>query len=151
LSPRDGRPFRPQDVADVALRDGRLECGSEESGQFLLSEGWVLAFSPSQPDPTLRVRLIRVTVAVVNEGLPGRASLTVATAKLGEIVPAEGKAQFLAEDLKVFSLIEAQEESLLRQSSFDLPGRVALHGVPPEAEDSPMIPLMEQSGKILDW
>jgi hypothetical protein len=74
---------------------------------------------------------------VVNERLPGRTSLAVATAKLGKIVSAERKAQFLAEVLKVLSPIKALEKLLLDQSSFDLTGGVALHEVPPEAEIAP--------------
>jgi hypothetical protein len=71
---------------------------------------------------------------VVNECLPGRAPLTVATAELGKVVSTEGKTQFLAEGLKVLSLLETLEELLLGQSSFDLTGGVAFHRVPPETE-----------------
>jgi hypothetical protein len=116
------------------LGDGDLELVFEEIGQFLLGEGQVLSFLLPQPGPTLRSHLVRVTVAVVNERLPGRASLMVATAELRKVVSTEGKAQFLAKSLKVLPLVETLEELFLSQSSLDLPGGVALHGVPPEAE-----------------
>jgi hypothetical protein len=121
----------------MALRDGHLELDGEEPGQFLLSESRVPSFLLSQPGPTLRRGLVRMTVAVVNEGLPARASLAVAAAELRQVVPAEGKAQFLAEGVKVLPLVEAQEKLLLGQSSFDLTGGVALHGIPPVAEMVP--------------
>jgi hypothetical protein len=137
LSPGDGHPLLSQYVADAALGDGLLELVSEEDSQLLLGEGRVLSFLLPQPGPTLRSHLVRVTVAVVNERLPGRASLAVATAELGKVVSTERKAQFLAESLKVLSPGEALEELLLGLSSFDLTGGVALHGIPPEAEIAP--------------
>jgi len=137
LSSGDGHPLLSQYVADAALGDGDLELVFEEIDQFLLGEGRVLSFLLPQPDPTLMSHLVRVTVPVVNEYLPGGASLAIATAKLGKVVSTERKAQLLAEGLKVPSLVEALEELLLGQNSFDLTGGVALHGVPPEAEIAP--------------
>jgi len=131
LSSRDGHSLLSQYVADAALGDGLLELGFEEGSQFLLGEGQVLSFLLPQPGPTLRSHLVGVTVAMVNERLPGRPSLAVATAKLGKVVSTEGKVQFLAEVLKVLSPVEALKKLLLGQSSLDLTGCVVLHGVPP--------------------
>jgi len=137
LSSRDGHSLLSQYVADAALGDGLLELGFEEGSQFPLSEGQVLSFLLLQPGPSLSGHLVRVTVAVVNERFPGGTSLAVATTKLGKIVSAQRKAQFLAEVLKALSSIKALEKLLLGQSSFDLTGGVALHKVPPEAEMAP--------------
>jgi len=145
LSPRNSHSFLSQDVADTALGDRHLELGFEEIGQFLLREGQVLPLLLPQPSSTLRSHLVSMPASVINERLPGsvlslpkgRASLVVATAEIRKRPPAEGKAQFLAEGLKVLSLVEAQEELLLPQSSFDLTGGVSLHGIPPEAEIAP--------------
>jgi hypothetical protein len=115
----------------VALGEGRLEFGFEESGQLRLREAWGLAFPLPQPGPTLGRRPVSVTLAVVNEGLPRRATLLVALAEVRHRPPAEGKTQFLAQGLKFLTLVEAQEELLLGQSSFDLTGGIAFHGVPP--------------------
>jgi len=124
------------------LGNGDLKLGLEEIGQFLLGEGWILSFLLPQPGPTLRGCLVRMTMAVVNQGLPGgalslskgRACLAVATPELGKVVPAERKAQFPTEGLKVFPLVKALEELFLGQSSLDLMGGVAFHGIPPRAE-----------------
>jgi hypothetical protein len=113
------------------LGDGHLELDFEEIGQFLLGEGRVLSFLLPQPGPTLRNDLVRVAMAMVNERLPGRTSLTIATAQLRKVVPAEGKVQFLTEVLKVLSLVKALEKLLLGQSPLDLTGSVAFHGVSP--------------------
>jgi hypothetical protein len=131
LPPRDSHPFRSQHVADLALGDGLLKLGLVESGQFLLGEGQVLSLPLPQPGPPLRGGLVEVTVAMVNERLPGRASLTITAAELGEVVPAEEKAQFLAEGCEVLSLVETLQELLLGQSSFDLTDGVVFHWLPP--------------------
>jgi len=140
LSPRGSHSFLSQDVADAALGDGHLELSFEEIGQFLLGEGQVLSLLLPQPGSPLKSHLVRVSVAVINERLPdgvlslpkGRASLAIATAELGKVVSTEGKAQFLAKGLKVLSLVETLEKLFLGQSSLDLTGGIALHGIPPE-------------------
>jgi len=153
LSPRDGHPFRSKYVADLALGDGLLELVFEKGSEFLLSESRVLSFPFPQPGPTLGGRLVRVAVAMVNERLPGgalslvlsyaeglskgRASLTVTAAELRKVVPAEGEVQFLAEALKVLSLVEALEQLLLGQGLLDLTSGVAFHGVPPCTKITP--------------
>jgi hypothetical protein len=115
----------------VVLGEGFLKLLRKKSGQFLLSEGGVLSLPLAQPRLTLWSDLVGVTVPMVNEGLPGRASLTVATAEGGQVVSTEGQAQFLAESLKILSLVEVPEQLLLGQRSIDLTGGIALHGVPP--------------------
>ena len=90
LSSRDGHSLLSQYVADAALGDGLLELGSEEGNQFLLGEGQVLSFLLPQPGLTLRRHFVSVTMPVVNECLPGRSPLTVATAELGKVVSTEG-------------------------------------------------------------
>ncbi len=114
-----------------------MEFVFEESGQFLLGEGQALSFLLPQPGPTVGSHLVRVTMAMINECLPGRAALTIATTELRKVVLAEGKTQFLAESLKVLPPVEALEELLLGQSSFDLTGSVVFHGISPEAEIIP--------------
>jgi hypothetical protein len=68
-----------------------MELSFEEMSQFLLGEGRVLALALPQPGPTFRRHLVRVTMAMINERLPGRTSLAIAMAELGQIVPAEGQ------------------------------------------------------------
>jgi len=131
LSTGNSHSFLSQYVADAALGNRDLKLDLEEIGQFLLGEGWILSFLLPQPSPTLRGCLVRVTMAVVNQGLPGRACLAVATPELGKVVPAERKAQFPTEGLKVFPLVKALEELFLGQSSLDLMGGVAFHRIPP--------------------
>jgi hypothetical protein len=46
-----------------------------------------------------------MALAMVNERLPGGPVLAVAAAQLGKIVPAMGKAQFLAKSFKVLSCV----------------------------------------------
>jgi hypothetical protein len=131
LSPRDRHPCHSEHVADLALGDALLELGLVESGQFLLGEGQVLSLPLPQPSPPLRSGLVEVTVAMVNERLPGRASLAITAAELRAVVPAEGQAQFLAEGCPVLSLVEALQKLLLGQSSFDLTDGVVFHWFPP--------------------
>jgi hypothetical protein len=131
LSPRDSHPFRSEHVADLALGDGLLKLGLVESGQFLLGEGQVLSLPLPQPGPPLRSGLVEVTVTMVNDRLPGKASLAITAAELREVVPAEGKAQFLAEGFEALSLVEALQKLLLGQSSFDLTDGVVFHWLPP--------------------
>lgn len=52
-------------------------------------------------------------------------------AELGNVVPTEGKAQFLAQGLKVLSLVEALKKSLPSQGAIDLADSVSFHGIPP--------------------
>jgi len=113
------------------LGDGLVELNFEEGGQLLLSEGRVLSLALPQPGPTLRRHFVRVAVAVVNERFPARPSPPIATAELGQIVPAEEQAQLLTQGIEVLSLIQALQELLLGQSSFDLTRAVAFHSVPP--------------------
>jgi hypothetical protein len=115
------------------LGDGLVELGFEESDQFLLGEGQALSFALPQPDPTLRRHFVRVAVAVVDERFPGRAALAIVTAELGQIVPAEGQVQLLAQRVEVLSLIQSQQELLLGPGSFDLTGGVAFHRIPPRS------------------
>jgi len=131
LSPRSSHSLLSQYVADTALGDGFLELVFKEGSQFLLSEGRVLSFLLPQPAPPLKSHLERVTMPVVNERFPGGASLAMATPEVRKRPPAKGKAQLLTEVLEVLSLVEALENLLLGQSSLDLTGGVALHGIPP--------------------
>ena len=119
LSSSGGHSFLSQYVADPALGDGDLELVFEAIGKFLLGESRVLSLLLPQPGPTLRSHFVRVTVAMVNERLPGgvlclpkgRASLAVATAEVRKRPPAEEEAQFLAKGLEVLSLVEAQVQA----------------------------------------
>ena len=119
MSSRGSHSFLSQYVADVALGDGDLELGFEEIDQVMLSQGRALSLLLPQPGPTLRSHFVRVTVAMVNERLPGgvlclpkgRASLAVATAEVRKRPPAEEEAQFLAKGLEVLSLVEAQVQA----------------------------------------
>jgi hypothetical protein len=131
LSPRERHPFHSEHVADLALGDGLLKLGLVESNQCLLGEGRVLSLPLPQPGPPLRSGLVGVTVTMVNERLPGRAPLAITAAELRAVVPAESQAQFLAEGGEVLSPVEALQELLLGQSSFDLTDSVVFHRLPP--------------------
>jgi len=119
LSSRGSHSFLSQYVADAALGDGDLELGFEEIDRVMLSQGRALSLLLPQPGATLRSHFVRVTVAMVNERLPGgvlslpkgRASLAVARAEVRKRPAAEQKAQFLAKGLKVLSLVEAQVQA----------------------------------------
>jgi hypothetical protein len=84
LSSRKGHPFRPQDIADLALGNGYLEFLLEALNQFLLGESQVPFLLLSQPDSALKRHFVRVATAMVNERLPSGTSLAVATAEVGQ-------------------------------------------------------------------
>jgi hypothetical protein len=65
LSSGEGYPFRPQDIADLALGEGFVKFGRKTVGQLLLGEGGILSFLLAQPGPAFRRDLGGVTVAVV--------------------------------------------------------------------------------------
>jgi hypothetical protein len=113
------------------LGDGDLELLFEEGGQLLLSEGRVLPLLLPQPDSTLRGDFVGMAMAVVDEGLPGGASLTITATELGQVLPAEGEPQFLTQSVKVLPLVEAEQKLLLSQSALDLTDGVPFHGISP--------------------
>jgi len=112
------------------LGDRLLKLGGVEIGQFLLSEGQVLAFTLPQPGTMSRAGLGRMSMSMVYQSFPGRSSLTVATAECGEVILAEMETQFLTDGCKGFSLVKPLQKLLLGLGSFDLPGGVMLHGLP---------------------
>jgi hypothetical protein len=95
------------------LGERHLKLGLEALGQFLLGEDRVLLLLVPQPNPSLRCHLVHVTVTMVDERFPGRTSLTIALAQLGQVISAETKAQVPAELFKVFSSLQAIEQSFL--------------------------------------
>jgi hypothetical protein len=95
------------------LGERHLKLGLEALGQFLLGEDRVLLLLVPQPNPSLRCHLVHVTVTMVDERFPGSTSLTIALAQLGKVISTEKKAQVPAELFKVFSSLQAIEQSFL--------------------------------------
>jgi len=146
----DGHPFRPQDVADLALGDGYSELLLEALDQFCLSQGRVLLFLRAQPGSALWRYLVRMAVTVVKERFPGGSSLAVAAAQERQGARLEAQTQFLAECLKVLAMVEALEELLLGQGSVDLTDGVSFHPNSPDSRwlhDTTNVALWQ----VLDW
>jgi len=130
LATRERYPFSPQHVADLALGERHLEFLSKALGQLLLGESRVLFFLLAQPDPTLAGYLVGVTVAMVDQCHPGRASSTVTLAQFRQIILAETQTQFLTEAVEDLAPVEALEQLLLGQGAIDLADRIAFHELP---------------------
>jgi hypothetical protein len=68
-----------------------------------------------------------MTVTMVDEGLPSRPALAVASAQLRQVIPAERQAQGLTKVLEPLAPVETLKQLLLGQGTIDLTHSVTVH------------------------